>query len=211
MPSLSGVRTTRAELVATRHRIALARRGCELLEEKRNALWKEFRRSAEQAIHDGTQLEQIAGAAALALSRAVAVDGPPAVQSAALAPEPQPPLEISTVNVMGVRVPLIGPIRFRRSLLGRGYSLSTTSTRIDAAAAAFEEQLEKVVQLAATEMRLRCLADEIRRTNRLIHTFEQVLLPRLEKTRDQIQLILDERQREELLRIRKFQLKIQRP
>ena len=101
------VRATRAELLAKKNQITLAHQGRNLLKEKRNALMQELMRTAEQIIRSGDILEERAGEARMALALAEALDGPEAVQSAALAAQSQLTLEVSSANIMGLAVPLI--------------------------------------------------------------------------------------------------------
>jgi V/A-type H+-transporting ATPase subunit D len=101
------IRATRAELLAKKKQIVLARQGRDLLKEKRNALLKELLRIAEQVIRTSDELEQSVGESVAALALAEALDGPEAVQSAALAARGQVSLTVKVTNVMGVLTPVI--------------------------------------------------------------------------------------------------------
>jgi len=204
------VRATRAELLAKKKQIVLAYQGRDLLKEKRNALLQEFMRTAEQVMRGSDELERNVGESAAALALAEALDGPEAVRSAAFAARAQVTLEVTGVNVMGVPVPLIETKSVARSPLDRGYGLSSVSGRIDAAAQAFETQLDLIIELAASEMRLRRLAEEIGRTTRRVNAMDNVLIPRLEAQRDYIHMVLEEREREDLFRLKRVKLKLER-
>jgi V/A-type H+-transporting ATPase subunit D len=204
------VRATRAELLAKKKQIVLAYQGRDLLKEKRNALLQEFMRTAEQVMRGSDELERNVGESAAALALAEALDGPEAVRSAAFAARAQVTLEVTGVNVMGVPVPLIETKSVARSPLDRGYGLSSVSGRIDAAAQAFETQLDLIIELAASEMRLRRLAEEIGRTTRRVNAMDNVLIPRLEAQRDYIHIVLEEREREDLFRLKRVKLKLER-
>ncbi len=204
------VRATRAELLAKKKQIVLAYQGRDLLKEKRNALLREFMRTAEQVMRESDELERNVGESAAALALAEALDGPEAVRSAAFAARAQVTLEVTGVNIMGVPVPLIETKSVARSPLDRGYGLSSVSGRIDAAAQAFETQLDLIIELAASEMRLRRLAEEIGRTTRRVNAMDNVLIPRLEAQRDYIHMVLEEREREDLFRLKRVKLKLER-
>jgi V/A-type H+-transporting ATPase subunit D len=204
------VRATRAELLAKKKQIILAYQGRDLLKEKRNALLQEFMRTAEQVMRESDELERNVGESAAALALAEALDGPEAVRSAAFAARAQVTLEVTGVNIMGVPVPLIETKSVARSPLDRGYGLSSVSGRIDAAAQAFETQLDLIIELAASEMRLRRLAEEIGRTTRRVNAMDNVLIPRLEAQRDYIHMVLEEREREDLFRLKRVKLKLER-
>jgi V/A-type H+-transporting ATPase subunit D len=203
MPAQSfNVSTTRMELLARRAQIALARQGRDLLEQKRTALMKEFLRVADVVMENSDVLEQAAYTARLALTHAEAMAGTEAVRSVALAAQSEFSLNVATATVMGVKVPRIEQKHVARSFLGRGYSATGTSLSIDEVGAAFEEEINAIIRLADTELRLTRLADEIKRTSRRLNALDHVLIPRLEAERDYIQTTLDERERSDRFRLK---------
>lgn len=204
------VNPTRMELLAKRAQIALAQQGRDLLKEKRNALWKELMKTADVVMRGSNELEQVAGEARRALAWAEAFDGREVVQSAAFAARRDVSIQVTGMNVMGVPVPLIERKKLARSSGQRGYSLASTSHRIDLAAARFEDELELVIELAASEMRLRRLAEEIRKTTIRLNALEMVLLPRLEAQRTYIESVLEEREREDTFRLKRVKAAISR-
>lgn len=204
------LKATRGELLAKKRQIALARQSRDLLEEKRSALLRELMRTAEQVLRDSAELERSAGESVAALAVAEALDGPEAVRSAAFAARGQVPLEVAAANIMGVTVPMIEHRGAVRGPLDRGYALANVSQRIEAAAEAFEAQLDLIVELATSEMRLRRLAEEIGRTTRRVNALDNVLIPRLEAQRNQIEMTLEERARAELFRLKRVKAKLER-
>ncbi len=198
------VATTRMELLARKAQIALARQGRELLEQKRTALMRELMRVADRVVTSSEALQQAATEARAALARAEAVAGSEVVRSAAMATRGELALEVQTATVMGVSVPVIEQKRVTRSALGRGYSITGTSVTIDEAAAAFETEVDSLIQLAESELRLTRLAAELQRTSRRVNALEQILIPRLEAERDFIQMALDERERTDHFRLKRI-------
>ncbi len=196
------ISATRMELLSRKAQIALARQGRDLLEQKRTALMKEFLRTADTVMEHSEVLIQMADKARQAIARAEAAVGSEAVRSAALAARAELPLQMTTTNVMGVKVPHIEQKRVSRTALGRGYSVVGTSITIDEAAAAFEMQVDAIIQLAESELRLTRLASEIQRTTRRLNALDHLLIPELEAERDFIQLALDERERTDHFRFK---------
>lgn len=190
------------ELLARKAQIALAEQGRELLEQKRTALMKALLQTADRVLEHSDVLQQAAAEARLALARAAATAGSEAVQSAAIASRQELPLQVSTANVMGVRVPHIEEKQVTRPALGRGYSIVGTSLTIDEAASAFEIEVDAILQLAESELRLTRLADEIQGTSRRLNALDHLLIPRLEAERDYIQIALDERERTDHFRLK---------
>ena len=167
-------------------------------------------RTAEQVMRSGDELEQSAGEATMTLAVAEALDGPEAIRSAAFAARGQVILEVTGANIMGVPVPVIEQKSVARNLLNRGYSLPTVSSRIDAVAEAFETLLDCAIEVAESEMRLRRLAEEIGRTTRRVNALDNVLIPRLETEQNYIQMVLEEREREDLFRLKRVKMKLEK-
>jgi V/A-type H+-transporting ATPase subunit D len=201
---------TRMELLAVKAQIGLAEQGRDLLKEKRNALMKEFLKIADVVLRDSDELDQAVADARHALARAEALDGSEAVRSAAFAARHELSLTVEGAFVMGVPVPIIEKKSAARGALDRGYSLPGTSARIDLVAERFEESVDLLIELAASELRLRRLANEIQKTSRRVNALENILLPRLSTRRAYIEMVLEERAREDLFRLKTVKRAIQR-
>ncbi|MCJ7623392.1 MAG: V-type ATP synthase subunit D [Anaerolineaceae bacterium] len=204
------VSATRMELLARKAQIALAKQGRELLEQKRTALVKEFLRIADTVIERSDVLQQSASEAHQALARAEVMAGREAVQSTAMASRSELSIQVTTANVMGVRVPHIEQKRVSRSILGRGYSIVGTSITIDEAASAFEAEVGAIISLAESELRLTRLASEVQRTSRRLNALDHLMIPRLEAEQDYIQMVLDERERSDHFRLKLVKRKLER-
>jgi V/A-type H+-transporting ATPase subunit D len=202
--------TTRMELLAKKAQIALAMQGRELLEQKRTALMRELMREADRVLAGTDALQTAAADARRALARAEAMAGSEAVRSAAMATRGELALEVRATNIMGVSVPVIEQKRVARPALGRGYAPTGTSVTIDEAASAFEAEVDSILQLAQSELRLTRLAAEIQRTSRRANALEHVLIPRLAAECEYIQMALDERERADHFRLKRVKETLER-
>jgi V/A-type H+-transporting ATPase subunit D len=199
---MENVSATRMELLAIKGQISLAEQGRDLLKEKRNALLKEFMKIADVVLRTSDELEQAAADAGRALARAEALDGAEAVRSASFAARGELSLSVEGAYVMGVPVPIIEQKSAARAVIDRGYSLAGTSVRIDEAAERFEAEVSLLIELAASELTLHRLADEITKTSRRVNALENVLIPRLHSRRAYIEMVLEERSRQDLFRLK---------
>lgn len=197
-------------MLARRARIALAVQGRELLKEKRAALMREFNRLGASVLEAMEALERGATDAGRLLGDAVAAHGPERVHSAALAAEREVELSLLSRSVAGVAIVEIDKEAVARPRTGRGYSLAATSARIDVAAEGFEAVLDGLLEVAALELSLRRLADEIGRTTRRVNALEHVVVPRLEHERAFIALVLEERELEGRIRLLRARSKVER-
>jgi V/A-type H+/Na+-transporting ATPase subunit D len=200
---MAPVSATRSELLARRARIGLAAQGRDLLKERRGALVSEFHRLGASALASLAELDRDAASAGRRLGLAVAAGGPEPVESAAFAAQDEIAVDVRTSSVAGVPIVEIAGGTVARARPGRGFSLAAADTRIDAVADAFETVLERLLDVAALELSVRRLADEIARTTRRMNALEHVVLPRLEAERAHIALVLEEREMEDRVRLRR--------
>jgi V/A-type H+-transporting ATPase subunit D len=204
------VNPTRMELIRKRSQIKLAEQGRDLLREKMDALIQEFFHIMESVSQSRQELEELADASRHSLTIALAVDDPVTLRSASFATKRGLTLEIHGKNIMGVPVPIIEKKKFVKSIFERGYSIITVSGRIDEVAERYEEQLDHIINLAETETSLKRLGGEIQMTRRRVNALEQILIPDLKKQARYIKNIIEEREREDLYRLKKVKKIIER-
>jgi V/A-type H+-transporting ATPase subunit D len=197
------VSSTRSELLARRARIGLASQGRDLLKERRTALVREFHRLGASALDSLDALDRAAADAGGFLGLSVAAAGPEPVHSAALAAQGDVEVSVRTRNVAGVPIVEIETGVIARARTDRGYSLVATRARIDGVAERFEAVLDRLLAVAAVELSVRRLADEIARTTRRMNALELVVIPALEAERAHIALVLEEREMEDRVRLRR--------
>jgi V/A-type H+-transporting ATPase subunit D len=207
---MSDVSPTRTELLARQAMIALARQGHELLEAKRSALMREFNRMGAEGLSRMDALDDLAAKAEQELARAVAIDGPETVASAALAASGEVATTMTVRRVAGVGLVEAEAETATRPQAARGYAGVASTARIDAAATAHEAVVDLLLESAVAERNLRRLANEIAATTRRLNALEHVVLPRLERERDRIALVLDEREREDATRLRRAKRRLER-
>lgn len=198
------------ELIKKRGQIKLAEQGRDLLREKMDALIQEFFNIMGSVSKSREELETAAGAAQRSLSVAEAVDDLVALKSASFATKRGVSLEIRGKNIMGVPVPLIERKTVTKSVLERGYSMIGTSGRIDETAEKYEMELDLIIGLAETETSLRRLGDEIQMNRRRVNALEQVLIPELKRQARYIKISIEEREREDLYRLKKVKKILER-
>jgi V/A-type H+-transporting ATPase subunit D len=201
---------TRMELIRKNAQIKLAEQGRDLLREKMDALIQEFFRIMQSVSRSRDELEVMADVAQQSLLIALAADDPVTVKSASFATKRGLSLDIKGKNIMGVPVPVIEKKRISKSVFERGYSIISTSGRIDEAAEKFEGELDLVIGLAETETALKRLGGEIQMTRRRVNALEQVLIPQLKSQAKYIENTIDEREREDLFRLKKVKKIIER-
>ncbi len=197
------VKPTRMELMKIKAQIKLAEQGRDLLREKMDALIQEFFKILSTVSDSREELDQLSRAADLALLLAEATDDPVALRSAGYATRRAITVDISGKNIMGVPVPVIEKKRISMSLLERGYGVIATSARIDETAERYEAEIDLLIKLAETETAMRRLGSEIQMNRRRVNALEQILIPDLRAQAKYIKNAIDEREREDLFRLKK--------
>jgi V/A-type H+-transporting ATPase subunit D len=198
------VPATRSELLARRARLELAMRGRLLLEEKRDQLMAEFRKAADVVLAEVGQLDEIAAGARRALARAEAANGPESVRAAALAARRDIRLRARQTNVAGVRIAEIDYEPLGRGRFTRGYLAMEGNAHIDSAAEEYEAVVEQLLRVAAYELRLRRLSEEIGTTNRRVNALATFVIPELQTEVGLILSRLEERERQEIYRLKRI-------
>jgi len=196
---LPGTKTTRMELLALKNRMKLAERGHNLLREKRDSLIMEFFNTISEIKDAREKVDNSLTEAFSALTQAKMIMGPARVIEFAYASKFEADLKLSTRSMMGVRVPVLS-VEQRSSELP--YSLSDSSTKFDVMSEKFKEALKAIVRLAEVESTVKRLALEIERTKRRVSALETVVIPRLDATVRFVKLALEEREREDFVRLK---------
>jgi V/A-type H+-transporting ATPase subunit D len=201
---------TRMELIKKNAQIKLAVQGKDLLREKMDVLIREFFHIMESVSKSRDELEIVAATAQRSLLTALAVDDPVTLKSASFATRRGLSLDIKGKNIMGIAVPVIEKKRVSKSVLERGYSIIGVSGRIDEVAEKFEMELDLIIELSETETSLKRLGGEIQITRRRVNALEQIMIPELKKQAKYIKNAIDEREREDLFRLKKVKKIIER-
>lgn len=197
------VSPTRMELIQKNAQIKLAEQGRDLLKEKMDALIQEFFSTMEYVSDSRKNLEDLSVSAKQSLLAAQGADGEVTVKSTSFATKRQILLDIQGKNIMGVPVPIIEKQSVARSVIERGYSIIGVSSRIDETAEKYEAELDIIINLAETETALRRLGKEIQMTRRRVNALEQVMIPELKKQAKYIKITIEEREREDMFRLKK--------
>ena len=199
---------TRMNLLQRKAQAKMARDGAELLRNKRDALMQEFMELLRPLLDEREKLAEISQHAFQSLLMAKALDGQEAINSVAFATSRDVTVEVNLEKIWGIGIPEVkAPDGYIRGPLDRGYAITSTSARIDETAEAFEQVLEAVVRMAPTEVKLKRLGGEIRKTTRRVNALEEMIIPRYDNQIKYIQRTLEEREREDIFRLKRIKAK----
>lgn len=201
------VNPTRMNLLLKRGQIRLARQGADLLNRKKDALLREFYAEAAAVVSRRQTLIELLRREAVACVVAEACAGPELLASAAVATVDGFRLRLIPKNLWGVRIVDLEYSFCPSDLPARPQSPRSTPLAIDETAAGFGRIVLEMLNLAPRELRLRRIGEDIRRTNRRINALEQQLIPQMEMQTRFISQTLEERARDDVVRLKRLKTK----
>jgi len=195
---VEGINPTRMELLSVRKKRLLAEKGHKLLGEKRDALVVQFFEVLKKRERLKGEVVDAFKEANLSLEDAMARMGYDTVKALAQGMKPFDPPSIESLNIMGVRVPVID--RSGEEDIIMPWGIGRTPQSLDDSTKQYRNVLEKILMLAETEGSMERLAVEIEKTKRRVNALEHIFIPRLKNTERYITMQLQEREREDFFR-----------
>jgi len=200
------VRPTRLELLRTRRRIVVAKKGLNLLKLKRSALIVEFFAESREALKLRGDLKARIERGYASIRMAEMLEGPTRLENISMLLPDIAPVAVTTKNVMGVRTPKVDR---------GGYQPLPTLDLIDLPVSVqesvrrFQRIYQNVLDIAEKENTLRRLLKEIEKTKRRASAIENVLVPRLEGIVRYIKFRFDEMERDSFSMLKTVKRKIE--
>ncbi len=196
--SSENVSPTRINLIQTKKTLNLAESGREVLERKRDILLRELRNSIYEAESTREELLKTLEKAYQKLREANMAKGSETVVSVALGSSTEAHYTVDYKSIMGVTVP---SVKFQSEPdVKPDYGFANTSVELDKAFKQFYGVLSLIADLARTEGTTFQIANDVRRTQRRVNALNYVLIPRYRQTAKWIELVLEEKDREEFVR-----------
>ena len=200
------VRPTRLELLRTRRRIVVAKKGLNLLKLKRSALIAEFFSMSREAMRLRGDLQARIARGYAAIRMADMMEGPTRLENISMLLPDIRPVAVTTKNVMGVRTPRVDRGGFTPVPLEELLDLPTS---IQESIRHFQGIYQVVLDIAEKENALRRLLKEIEKTKRRASAIENVLIPRLQDTVRYIKFRFDEMERDAFSMLKTVKRKMQ--
>lgn len=199
---ISGVHATRAEMLQLRRRAILAKRGHDLLEEKKDALLLHF---FEMIKNIGTLREDLLRNLDKSYKEFMTAEmslGPNKLSELSFSIPDRFNIKEGSRNIIGVEIPILEMQTAKYDTAW--YSIPRTSASLDNAVKRMESTLELMVELAELESSIKRLVEVITVTKRRVNALENIIIPRLENTIKYIRMHLEERAREDFFRLKRI-------
>lgn len=179
--------------------LKLARKGRDLLEQKRTILLMELTGKIREARDLQRDLELVFSDAYFSLQMAGLSVGIDNVEELAYSVPEVQDFTIRLHSVMGVEIPKVDPMEKPPVPC---YSFLGTSGALDAAYSRAQDVLALIARLAEVETSVYRLAVQIRKTFRRVNALEKVVIPSNKRTLAWIANVLEENDREDFTRMK---------
>ncbi len=200
--SLESISPTRINLIQTKKTLSLAESGRDILERKRDILLRELRHAIYDAEHTRAELTEALTAAYRSLTLAKLAKGAETIESVAAGSSYEADFLSDYRSVMGVTVPVL---EFLSEPDAKpDYGFANTSAVLDKAFKQFYGVLDLLAKLAEAEGVAFQIANDVRKTQRRVNALNHVLIPMYRGTIKRIEMVLEEKDREEFVRTKRI-------
>ncbi|MCL2548796.1 MAG: V-type ATP synthase subunit D [Symbiobacteriaceae bacterium] len=197
MPRLA---PTKGNLLAVKHSLEMARTGYELLDRKRTILINELMQLLDSVRTLRSELSQVFDAAYTALQRANLTLGYVNDRDLVAAVPVETGVSLTFHSVMGVEIPQV--IMQDTPPPEMPYGISQSNHFLDEAYLAFQQVKHLTRLLTQVEIGVYRLTEEIRKTQKRSNALKNIIIPQYEETVMWINEVLEEREREEFIRLK---------
>lgn len=196
--SFENVSPTRINLIQTKKTLRLAISGRDVLERKRDILLRELRNSIYEAEKIREELLEALAKAYQGLKEANMAKGSETIANVAMGSSLEADFILDFKSIMGVVVPVV---EFQSELdVKPDYGFANTSAELDKAFKQFYSVLKLIADLARAEGTTFQIAYDVRRTQRRVNALNHVVIPMYRNITKRIELVLEEKEREEFVR-----------
>jgi len=196
--SFENVSPTRINLIQTKKTLRLAISGRDVLERKRDILLRELRNSIYEAERIREELLEALAKAYQGLKEENMAKGSETIANVAMGSSLEADFILDFKSIMGVVVPIV---EFQSELdVKPDYGFANTSAELDKAFKQFYSVLKLIADLARAEGTTFQIAYDVRRTQRRVNALNHVVIPMYRNITKRIELVLEEKEREEFVR-----------
>lgn len=187
-------------LLRFKRSLEIAEDGREILEKKRDILMVELRNFAYDMHRTREELDKALKEAVTYLEKAVVYLGSETVEKVVEATAISAEFLVDYRSVMGVAVPIV---KLKNDVSQPDYGFLGTNIYLDVAFKKFRELLNLVCKLVELEESVYRIASAVETTQRRVNALKQIHIPRYRKIVKTIEMTLEEREREEFVRMKR--------
>jgi V/A-type H+-transporting ATPase subunit D len=201
------VAPSKMNLIRFKRTLTFLRKAHDLLEDKRDILLLEVTRRVGEAAKVREELNKNLKEAYELLESTTVIMGTKELEAAGKIPRISFDLTASKKKVMGVTTVSFLLTNTQRTV---GYDISRPTVLLDETSEKFYQALPLIIRVAELESTLFRLVEEVKKTQQRINALEQSLIPQYAVTVSLISSVLEERDREEFVRVKKVKNLLER-
>jgi len=192
------VNATRMELLNLKKRLNIAKRGHKLLKQKQDELLRILQKTINELSSMRVEVEAELAKALKQFFLSRAYQDKNIFEGSFLMLDTDIELSMDMEKVMNVPLP-----KYQKSLEGDivSYGFAMTSPALDVALKSLMKVFERLIEMAELEKRIILLAEEMDKTRRRVNALEYILIPEIESNVREINMKLEEREREKNSRL----------
>jgi V/A-type H+-transporting ATPase subunit D len=203
------VSATKIELIKIRRSMQVSKMVHKILDDKREVLLKKIDEMIEEANKARGDIWSPLGEIYTAVYDAYMSLGTSMLESISDSTPSVMEVDVNVRRIVDVKIPTL-QIKSREGGQDLSYGFVETNASVDKAARLIKNTLHKVCKAAEYENAIFSLAKELERTQKLINALEFVIIPQYESAIAFIRSTLEEREREEFVRLKKVKVVIDR-
>ncbi|HLI46636.1 MAG TPA: V-type ATP synthase subunit D [Geobacterales bacterium] len=198
---------TKINLIRLKRSLAFAKRVKKILEDKREVILHELEKLTDEISEESKKVWDQLFEAYDSMYSAYMSMGPLNINSLAITTPQRLGVEIKEENLMGVKVSRLKLTNLEST---PQYGFLDSSSALDKAIKKFQETLPLLISSAEKENAIYRLAEELRKTQRQVNALKYVIIPNYEKMIYNIMNSIEEREREEFVRLKKIKAVLER-
>ncbi|MBO4859797.1 MAG: V-type ATP synthase subunit D [Treponema sp.] len=184
---------TKSNLISMKEQLAVSTNGYELLEEKREILVRELMHLVEKVKLLEKDIDKAVAKAYPQLKKMLMLDGADQIERISHSIHYDFEMMEKNVTIGGMTFPSIDVEIPKQELF---YSFEGTYSNTDETIASFFELLALLTQMASIRSIVWRLAEEVKKTQRRVNALDKMIIPQTVETKNYIESVLEERERE---------------
>lgn len=200
---------TKIELIKIRRSMQISKMVHKILDDKREVLLKKIDEMIDEANKARADIWDPLDDIYKAIFHAYLSLGTSTIQSLSSSTPPSINVDVHIKRIVDVKIPAL-EISTKKEVQDLTYGFADTNSSVDQATKLIKNILPGICKAAEYENAIFSLAKELEKTQKLINALEYIIIPQYQEALSFIKSTLEEREREEFVRLKKVKAVIER-
>jgi V/A-type H+/Na+-transporting ATPase subunit D len=200
---------TKIELIKIRRSMQISKMVHKILDDKREVLLKKIDEMIDEANKARADIWDPLDDIYKAIFHAYLSLGTSTIQSLSSSTPPSITVDVHIKRIVDVKIPVL-EISSKKEVQDLTYGFADTNSSVDEATKLIKNILPGICKAAEYENAIFSLAKELEKTQKLINALEYVIIPQYQDALSFIKSTLEEREREEFVRLKKVKAVIEK-